>query len=118
MQKRRLGSSGLEVSAIGLGCMGMSFGYGPAGERNEMISVIRAAVEQGVTFFDTAEAYGPFVNEAARASAPATKEASASAPATNLRATCAPRMTSATTPLFITTFRVDARIVRPTYGPR
>jgi aryl-alcohol dehydrogenase-like predicted oxidoreductase len=63
MQKRKLGNSGLEISAIGLGCMGMSFGYGPAGEKNEMISVIRAAVELGVTFFDTAEVYGPFTNE-------------------------------------------------------
>ena len=63
MQKRRLGKSNLEVSAIGLGCMGMSFGYGPAGEEHEMISVIRAAVERGVTFFDTAEVYGPFTNE-------------------------------------------------------
>jgi aryl-alcohol dehydrogenase-like predicted oxidoreductase len=63
MQKRKLGKSSLEVSAIGLGCMGMSFGYGPAGEKNDMISVIRAAVERGVTFFDTAEVYGPFTNE-------------------------------------------------------
>lgn len=63
MQTRKLGNSGLEVSAIGLGCMGMSFGYGPAGDKNEMIKVIRAAVEQGVTFFDTAEVYGPFTNE-------------------------------------------------------
>jgi aryl-alcohol dehydrogenase-like predicted oxidoreductase len=63
MNKRRLGSSGLEVSALGLGCMGMSFAYGPAGEKREMISVIRAAVERGVTFFDTAEVYGPFTNE-------------------------------------------------------
>jgi aryl-alcohol dehydrogenase-like predicted oxidoreductase len=63
MQKRRLGKSNLEVSAIGLGCMGMSFGYGPAGEKQQMISVIRAAVERGVTFFDTAEVYGPFTNE-------------------------------------------------------
>jgi aryl-alcohol dehydrogenase-like predicted oxidoreductase len=63
MQKRKLGKSNLEVSAIGLGCMGMSFGYGPAGDKQEMISVIRAAVEQGVTFFDTAEVYGPFTNE-------------------------------------------------------
>jgi aryl-alcohol dehydrogenase-like predicted oxidoreductase len=63
MQKRRLGKSNLEVSALGLGCMGMSFGYGPAGDKQEMISLIRAAVERGVTFFDTAEAYGPFVNE-------------------------------------------------------
>src|SRR5829696_8567617 len=63
MQKRTLGNSGLEVSAIGLGCMGMSFGYGPAGDEAEMISVIRSAVDLGVTFFDTAEVYGPFVNE-------------------------------------------------------
>src|ERR1041385_7052454 len=63
MQKRELGKSGLEVSAIGLGCMGMSSGYGPAGDKGEMISLIRAAVERGVTFFDTAEAYGPFTNE-------------------------------------------------------
>jgi aryl-alcohol dehydrogenase-like predicted oxidoreductase len=63
MQKRKLGNSGLEVSAMGLGCMGMSFGYGPARDKNEMISVIRAAVEGGVTFFDTAEVYGPFTNE-------------------------------------------------------
>ena len=63
MQKRKLGTSGLEVSAIGLGCMGMSFGYGPAKDKREMIPVIRAAVERGVTFFDTAEVYGPFINE-------------------------------------------------------
>jgi aryl-alcohol dehydrogenase-like predicted oxidoreductase len=63
MQKRTLGRSGLEVSALGLGCMGMSYGYGPAGDRQEMIALIRAAVERGVTFFDTAEAYGPFLNE-------------------------------------------------------
>jgi aryl-alcohol dehydrogenase-like predicted oxidoreductase len=63
MQKRKLGKSNLEVSALGLGCMGMSFGYGPAGDKKEMISVIRAAVERGVTFFDTAEVYGPFTNE-------------------------------------------------------
>jgi aryl-alcohol dehydrogenase-like predicted oxidoreductase len=63
MQKRKLGRSNLEVSAVGLGCMGMSFGYGPAGDKQEMISVIRAAVERGVTFFDTAEVYGPFTNE-------------------------------------------------------
>src|SRR6266480_3244519 len=63
MQKRKLGKSKLEVSAIGLGCMGMSFGYGPAHDRQEMISLIRSAVERGVTFFDTAEAYGPFTNE-------------------------------------------------------
>lgn len=60
---RRLGNSGLEVSAIGLGCMGMSFGYGPPKDRTEMIHLIRAAVERGVTFFDTAEVYGPFANE-------------------------------------------------------
>src|SRR6186713_2620357 len=63
MQKRKLGRAGLEVSAIGLGCMGMSFGYGPAGDKREMISLIRSAVDRGVTFFDTAENYGPFVNE-------------------------------------------------------
>src|ERR1017187_3069242 len=63
MQKRKLGKSGLEVSAIGLGCMGMSFGYGPAKEKQEMIPVIRAAVQLGVTFFDTAELYGPFIEE-------------------------------------------------------
>jgi aryl-alcohol dehydrogenase-like predicted oxidoreductase len=63
MQKRKLGKSGLEVSAIGLGCMGMSFGYGPAADRQEMISLLRTAVERGVTFFDTAEVYGPFTNE-------------------------------------------------------
>jgi aryl-alcohol dehydrogenase-like predicted oxidoreductase len=63
MQKRKLGSSKLEVSAIGLSCMGMSFGYGPAQDKQEMIGVIRAAVERGVTFFDTAEVYGPFTNE-------------------------------------------------------
>jgi aryl-alcohol dehydrogenase-like predicted oxidoreductase len=63
MQKRKLGKSGLEVSALGLGCMGMSFGYGPAGDEQEMISVIRAAVDLGVTFFDTAEVYGPYTNE-------------------------------------------------------
>jgi aryl-alcohol dehydrogenase-like predicted oxidoreductase len=63
MQKRKLGNSDLEVSALGLGCMGMSFGYGPAGDKQEMIAVIRAAVERGVTFFDTAEVYGPFTNE-------------------------------------------------------
>ena len=63
MQKRQLGKSGLEVSALGLGCMGMSFGLGPAGEKQEMISLLRTAVERGVTFFDTAEVYGPFTNE-------------------------------------------------------
>ena len=63
MKKRKLGKSNLEVSAIGLGCMGMSFGYGPAKDKQEMISLIRAAVERGVTFFDTAEVYGPFTNE-------------------------------------------------------
>src|SRR5438034_6635885 len=63
MQKRKLGKSNLEVSALGLGCMGMSSGYGPAGEKQEMIAVIRSAVENGVTFFDTAEIYGPFKNE-------------------------------------------------------
>src|ERR1700741_4733488 len=63
MKKRKLGNSGLEVSALGLGCMGMSFGYGPAGEKQEMIALLRKAVERGVTFFDTAEGYGPFQNE-------------------------------------------------------
>ncbi|MBM6383862.1 MAG: aldo/keto reductase [Paenibacillus sp.] len=63
MQKRILGNSGLEVSAIGLGCMGMSYGYGPASEKKEMISVLQKAVERGVTFFDTAEVYGPYTNE-------------------------------------------------------
>jgi aryl-alcohol dehydrogenase-like predicted oxidoreductase len=63
MKKRKLGKSGLEVSAIGLGCMGMSFGYGPPKDKPEMISLLRAAVEHGVTFFDTAEVYGPFTNE-------------------------------------------------------
>jgi aryl-alcohol dehydrogenase-like predicted oxidoreductase len=63
LQKRKLGKSGLEVSALGLGCMGMSFGYGPAADKKEMIALMRSAVERGVTFFDTAEAYGPFANE-------------------------------------------------------
>jgi aryl-alcohol dehydrogenase-like predicted oxidoreductase len=63
MQKRKLGKSNLEVSALGLGCMSMSFGYGPAGDKQEMIALIRSAVERGVTMFDTAEAYGPFTNE-------------------------------------------------------
>jgi aryl-alcohol dehydrogenase-like predicted oxidoreductase len=63
VQKRKLGKSNLEVSAIGLGCMGMSFGFGPAGDKQEMISLIRAAFDRGITFFDTAEAYGPFTNE-------------------------------------------------------
>src|SRR5271169_2626684 len=63
MQTRKLGNSKLEVSAIGLGCMGMSFAYGPPGDRREMISLLRTAVERGVTFFDTAEVYGPHTNE-------------------------------------------------------
>jgi aryl-alcohol dehydrogenase-like predicted oxidoreductase len=63
MQKRKLGKSTLEISAVGLGCMGMSFGYGPAADKQEMISLLRTAVERGVTFFDTAEVYGPFTNE-------------------------------------------------------
>jgi aryl-alcohol dehydrogenase-like predicted oxidoreductase len=63
MQKRKLGRSGLEVSALGLGCMGMSYGYGPAKDRREMIDLLHKAVERGVTLFDTAEAYGPFTNE-------------------------------------------------------
>src|ERR1041385_8116753 len=63
MKTRKLGKSGLEVSAIGLGCMGMSFGYGPPKDKQEMISLLHTAVERGVTFFDTAEVYGPFTNE-------------------------------------------------------
>src|SRR6266852_2649032 len=63
MQKRRLGKSNLEVSALGLGCMGLSFGYGIAVDKEQGISLIRAAVERGITFFDTAEVYGPFTNE-------------------------------------------------------
>ena len=63
MQKRKLGNSGLEVSAIGLGCMGLNFAYGKGVEKDEAIALIRSAVEQGVTLFDTAEAYGPFTNE-------------------------------------------------------
>ncbi len=63
MQKRKLGDSGLEVSALGLGCMGMSFSYGPPKDKREMTSLLRAAVERGITFFDTAEVYGPFLNE-------------------------------------------------------
>ena len=63
MKKRTLGRSGLEVSALGLGCMGMSFGYGPAADKQEMIALIRTTVERGITFFDTAEVYGPFTNE-------------------------------------------------------
>jgi aryl-alcohol dehydrogenase-like predicted oxidoreductase len=63
MQKRKLGNSNLEVSALGLGCLGMSYGYGPAPDKQEMIKLIHSAVELGVMFFDTAEVYGPFVNE-------------------------------------------------------
>src|SRR5450755_857430 len=63
MLKRKLGSGDLEVSALGLGCMGMSFGFGPASDKQEMIALLRTAVERGVTFFDTAEVYGPFTNE-------------------------------------------------------
>src|SRR3984885_2839543 len=63
MQKRKLGKSGLEVSAIGLGCMGMSFSFGPPADKQEMIALLRQAVERGVTFFDTAEVYGPYTNE-------------------------------------------------------
>src|SRR5437763_9304015 len=64
MQKRKLGNSNLEVSALGLGCMGMSFSYGPPKDKQEMTTLLRAAVERGITFFDTAEVYGPFLNEA------------------------------------------------------
>src|SRR6516225_9643314 len=64
MQKRKLGRSGLEVSALGLGCMGMSFSYGPPKDKQEMIALLRTAVERGITFFDTAEVYGPYINEA------------------------------------------------------
>src|ERR1700755_2678344 len=63
MEKRTLGNSGLEVSALGLGCMGLSFGLGPATDREQAIALIRAAVERGVTFFDTAQVYGPYANE-------------------------------------------------------
>ena len=63
MHQRSLGNSSLQVSALGLGCMGMSFSYGPPGDKQEMISLIRTAVDRGVTFFDTAEIYGPFTNE-------------------------------------------------------
>src|SRR5271167_1508420 len=63
MQKRKLGNSGLEVSAIGLGCMGMSFSYGKLPDKREMIPLLRAAVDRGITFFDTAEVYGPYTNE-------------------------------------------------------
>src|SRR5712672_453104 len=63
MQKRKLGNSGLEVSALGLGCMGMSFSYGPPKDKQEMTTLLRAAVERGITFFDTAEVCGPFLNE-------------------------------------------------------
>ena len=63
MEKRKLGNSGLEVSALGLGCMGLSFGYGPATDQKEAIQLIRSAFEAGITFFDTAECYGPFTNE-------------------------------------------------------
>src|SRR5919112_2962652 len=63
MKKRRLGKSGLEVSALGFGCMGLNFSYGKPGDRDEMIKLVRGAVERGVTFFDTAEMYGPFTNE-------------------------------------------------------
>ena len=63
MQKRKLGKTGLEVSALGLGCMGMSFSYGPPKDKKEMAALLHAAVERGVTFFDTAEVYGPYTNE-------------------------------------------------------
>jgi aryl-alcohol dehydrogenase-like predicted oxidoreductase len=66
MKKRKLGKSNLEVSTLGLGCMGMSFSYGPPKDKQEMTSLLRAAVERGITFFDTAEVYGPFLNEETR----------------------------------------------------
>ena len=70
MQKRKLGKSNLEVSALGLGCMGMSFSYGPPKDKQEMTALLRAAVERGVTFFDTAEVYGPFIERRARGRSP------------------------------------------------
>jgi diketogulonate reductase-like aldo/keto reductase len=70
MEKRTLGRSGLEVSALGFGCMGISFGYGPATSREDGIAIIRAAVDDGVTFFDAAEVYGPFTNEGPRRALP------------------------------------------------
>jgi hypothetical protein len=87
MQKRKLGKSDLEVSALGLSCMGMSFGFGPAGDQQEMIAVTRAAVERGVTFFDTAEVYGPFTNEelVGEALAPNTPKPATKAPRTGAR---------------------------------
>ena len=72
MQLRKLGNSGLEVSAVGLGCMGMSFSYGPPKDKREMTALLHAAVERGVTFFDTAEVYGPFTNEELRGRSPRT----------------------------------------------
>lgn len=69
MRMRKLGNSNLEVSALGLGCMGMSFSYGPPKDKQEMTALLRAAVERGITFFDTAEVYGPFINETAPTSA-------------------------------------------------
>ena len=63
MQKRKLGKSNLEVSGLGLGCMGMSFAYGPAADKQQMVALLKAAVDRGITFFDTAEVYGPFINE-------------------------------------------------------
>jgi aryl-alcohol dehydrogenase-like predicted oxidoreductase len=63
MQKRKLGKSNLEVSTLGLGCMGMSFSYGPPKDKQEMITLLRASVDRGITFFDTAEVYGPFTKE-------------------------------------------------------
>ncbi len=73
MQKRKLGKSNLEVSATGLGCMGMSFSYGPPKDRQEMITLLRKAVELGVTFFDTAEVYGPYTNEDSRGRSPGSR---------------------------------------------
>ena len=70
MQKRKLGNSGLEVSALGLGCMGLSYGYGPATDKQDAITLIQSAFNRGITFFDTAEAYGPFLNEKLLGQAP------------------------------------------------
>jgi Aldo/keto reductase family len=84
MERRTLGNSGLEVSALGLGCMGMNYHRGPAPDRAEMVALIRAAVERGVTFFDTAEVYGPFTNEGLVGEAPGGVRSNAAVAATSL----------------------------------